>query len=191
MAINWKKTGLWGGGIAIALVIGYALWKYEMNASTANAQAASEQNASDLEAAQSFAPQVGLGGGSSSPASAPIESPVGTTSSGVDPSILAIIQALQGNSGAAPPPTTPPVTTTNPPVPVTPVGPAPITTPRNGGSNTGTTGPVSVTPVSGPVPVSVQRPQPPLKQVNSHSVGGATPQPVFNYRHMQPGVNNS
>ena len=144
MTINWKKIGLYGGGGVVLVVIAYFLYKFESNQAAQNAQATADENAQDNEIASSFMPQVGLGSQSPSINAAEQPQTVSPTSSAVDPSILAVIQAITGNGAASPgnngnpapsSGTTVPVSS----VPASPVGPAkpPITsgTPPALGSN--------------------------------------------------------
>lgn len=104
MSFDWKKAGLWTGGIIGALLVGYALIKYEENTAATNAAAAANQTAQDDELAQSFAPTVGSGSGSVA-STGTVDSGEDTsgsdTSSAVDPVIAAILAAYANNTAAS------------------------------------------------------------------------------------------
>ena len=145
MNFDWKKIGLWGGGITAIGVIGYWLYQYQQTAS-ANSAAQAAQDSQDQNQALAALMQESYTGDGGTAVSGP------TVDTGSD-SLQSLIASILNPPATAPTaPVTSPVTT-NPTTPTTPLTPStPI--------NTSTGGPVSAPVGSGANPLSTPTTQP-------------------------------
>lgn len=135
MIFDWKKIGLWGGGITAIGVVGYWLYQYQQTAA-ANSAAQSAQDAQNQDQALATLEASQVGGGYANENASVSGPTVDTGNNGLQMLINSILNPTTGTVQETP---TPPVTTapvTQSPVPVTiaPTG-GPVSAPVGSGAN--------------------------------------------------------
>lgn len=140
MIFDWKKIGLWGGGITALGVVGYWLYQYQQTAAANNAaNLAAESN--DQNQALAALLQQPLSGGGASDSSTEVSGPsVDTGNSGLQALINSILNPSSGTVSATP--------TQQPNLPSAPVG---------GGGDTGTSS-IPSAPIVNQTPINNQGP---------------------------------
>jgi hypothetical protein len=109
MIFDWKKIGLYGGGVAVVGVIGYWLYQYQQQAAAASAANNAVQSQDDAQALQALL-AAPLENGSAGDSSAAVTGPtVDTGNNTLQALINSILNPSTGTVSATP---TTPVTST-------------------------------------------------------------------------------